>query len=386
MQSERIRSEARALADFDVLIAGAGPAGSATAISLAAFAPALRVALIDAPTTETVPIGETLPPQIEPVLRHLDIWEAFVADGHRPSYRTVSAWGGAGLVSNEFLFQTHQTGWRLDRARFDATLVAKARERATHVVAKIAAAIATDGEWNIRLDDGAHYSARFIVDATGRGAHVARAQGMRFENLDRLVGIAMLFEGARDDGNGLMLETCRDGWWYTAALPLGRRVVVAMTDADLVRGAGLNERAGFARALHQTHHVSAVAAHARPLGGPVLRPAGSRRMIHETALPLLCVGDAASCFDPVSGQGIFKALRSGVFASYAIADHLERRDHDGLRRHTALITAEFASYCDTLRDYYRQETRWPESPFWARRHKSAHAQNEAGALAFADLS
>src|SRR5882762_7618070 len=95
-QSERIRSEARALADFDVLIAGAGPAGSATAISLAAFAPALRVALIDSPVA-AAPIGETLPPQIKPVLRHLDVWEAFASDGHLPSYRTVSAWGGAGL-------------------------------------------------------------------------------------------------------------------------------------------------------------------------------------------------------------------------------------------------------------------------------------------------
>jgi len=224
------------------------------------------------------------------------------------------------------------------------------------------------------------------VDATGRGAHIARAQGMRFENRDRLVGIAMLFEDERADGNGLMLETCPDGWWYTAALPQGRRVVVAMTDADLVRGAGLNERAGFRRALLETHHVRAAAAHARALGGPLLRPAGSRRIIHETALPLLCVGDAASCFDPVSGQGIFKALRSGVFASYAIADYLERGDSDGLRRYTALITAEFVSYCDTLRDYYRQESRWSESAFWARRRKGAQVQNEPGALAVADPS
>jgi len=35
------------MADFDVLIAGAGPAGCATALSLADFAPDLRVGLID---------------------------------------------------------------------------------------------------------------------------------------------------------------------------------------------------------------------------------------------------------------------------------------------------------------------------------------------------
>ena len=64
-------------------------------------------------------------------------WQAFAADRHRPSYRTVSAWGGPELLSNEFLFQAHQVGWRLDRARFDAMLLAKAAERATHIAAKV---------------------------------------------------------------------------------------------------------------------------------------------------------------------------------------------------------------------------------------------------------
>jgi 2-polyprenyl-6-methoxyphenol hydroxylase-like FAD-dependent oxidoreductase len=369
------------VADFDVVIAGAGPAGSATAISLAAFAPRLRVALIAAPSPEAVPVGETLPPQIKPILQHLDVWEAFTADGHRPSYRTVSAWGGAELLSNEFLVQTQQTGWRLDRARFNAMLAAKAAQHATLVAAKIQTATHAQAEWRLRLDDGARCAARFIVDATGRGAHVARAQGMRFATPDRLVGIAMLFGDCSEDGHGLMVETCPDGWWYTAALPQGRRVVVAMTDADLVRGAGLNARAGFVRALGATHHVSAAAANARALGDPMLRPAGSRHITRETLLPLLCVGDAASCFDPVSGQGLFKALRSGVFASYAIADHLERRDDDGLRRYAALVRSEFAAYRATLRDYYAQERRWPERPFWARRHAGSPVRQDTRGVA-----
>ena len=165
-----------------------------------------------------------------------------------------------------------------------------------------------------------------------------RAQnGVRFENLDRLVGIVMLFEGATDDGVGLLIETFADGWWYTAALPEGRRIVAAMSDADLVRSLGLNRSDGFMRALGATQHVRHAVADARPLGSPALRPAGSRRIVRDTTLPLLCVGDAASCFDPVSGQGIFKALRSGIFASYAIGDFLLRADDTGLRRYRRLV-------------------------------------------------
>ena len=107
------------MADFDVLIAGAGPAGAATAISLADFAPELLVCIADAPSADTLRVGETVPPQIRPILEHLKVWPRFEADRHRPSYRTVSAWGGPELISNEFLFQAHQVGWRLDRKRFD---------------------------------------------------------------------------------------------------------------------------------------------------------------------------------------------------------------------------------------------------------------------------
>ena len=353
--------------DFDVLIAGAGPAGAAAAISLADFAPSLSVCIADAPATDALRVGETLPPQIRPLLLHLKLWQAFEAQRHRPSYRTVSAWGGAELMSNEFLFQTDQVGWRLDRARFDAMLLARAAERATYLAAKVIGTAYTGSEWSLRLGDGTSHTARFLIDATGRGAMLARAHGVRFENLDRLVGSVVMFEQATDDGVGLLIETFAEGWWYTAALPHGRRIVACMSDADLIRSLELNRAGGFMRALGATQHVQRAVAGGRPLGSPALRPAGSRRITRDTTLPLLCVGDAASCFDPVSGQGIFKALRSGIFASYAVGDRLCRADDAGLKRYRRFTADEFAGYRKTLRDYYGQERRFADRPFWKRR-------------------
>src|ERR1700722_15490838 len=154
------------------MIAGAGPAGAATAIALADFAPELRVCIADAPCADRLRVGETVPPQIEPLLRHLGLWPAFAADGHRPSYRTVSAWGGPELVSNEFLFQTRQVGWRLDRARFDTMMRTAAGAPATCIAAKIDAVLREGSGWGVRLCDGTRHTARFIVDATGRGSVV----------------------------------------------------------------------------------------------------------------------------------------------------------------------------------------------------------------------
>jgi flavin-dependent dehydrogenase len=361
--------------DFDVLIAGAGPAGCATAISLARFAPRLRVALVDAATPNASRIGETVPPQIAPILDHLGLSESFAADRHSASYRTVSAWGGRELVSNEFLFHVQQTGWRLDRAAFDTMLRRAAARSAMQMEAKVTKLADVERVWRVHLGDGAIHTARAVVDATGRAAALARLRGLRAKRLDRLVGCFAFCESRVSQGD-LMIESCRDGWWYTAALPDGRRIVAFMSDSDIVRHLGAGQRDNWLRALSETRHLGAAVADAT-LGDPEVRGAGSQLVAADSNATFICVGDAASAFDPVSGQGIVKALRSGVFASYAIADCLERRDRDGLRRYAAFIRSEFAAYRETLRDYYAQELRWPDSAFWARRRARTLVRGDA---------
>jgi 2-polyprenyl-6-methoxyphenol hydroxylase-like FAD-dependent oxidoreductase len=353
--------------DFDVLIAGSGPAGCATALSLAAFAPELRVGLIAAPETGEERIGETVPPQISPVLIHLGLWDAFSRGGHCPSYRTIAAWGDSQLGGNEFLLHAHQVGWRLDRPAFDRMLVEAASARvAAFIQAKVVSLARETADWRVSLFDGTRPTADFLVDATGRAAALARRCGLRPVNIDRLVGCSLRV-GSRSDGTeGLMIESCAEGWWYTAAIPSGDRVIVCMTDADRVRPLGLSSGRGFTRLFAETCHVRRVAI-LEGVGRPLIWPAGSRFFDNPTALPLLCVGDAAVSFDPISGDGIVRALRSGVFASYAIADWLRRSDPRGLSRYHHLQKREFTSYCRMVREYYARERRWPDNQFWRRR-------------------
>ncbi len=256
------------MANFDVLIAGSGPAGCATALSLASFAPRLRVGLVDASRPGEARIGETVPPQINPLLAHLGVWEEFAGSGHCPSYRTLASWGDRHLVGNEFLFHAHQVGWRLDRALFDRMLVGAASSRVSALLrAKVDGLVKEIEGWSVSLSDGTVHRATFVVDATGRAAVLARRCRLRPVNLDRLVGCC-LRTGSRSDGTeGLMIEAFAEGWWYTAAIPSGDRVLVCMTDADRVRPLELSSGRGFARLLTETRHVSRVA----DLGGTAAR-------------------------------------------------------------------------------------------------------------------
>ncbi|MBV8592456.1 MAG: tryptophan 7-halogenase [Acetobacteraceae bacterium] len=360
------------MASFDVLIAGARPAGCATALSLANFAPKLQVGLVDGSVAGHLRIGEAVPPPIRPVLVHLGVWDAFMAAGHSPSYRTVAAWGDHRLTSNEFVFHAQQAGWRLDRAAFDAMLVQAAASRsAAHLRSRVVALSHHESGWRVSLSDGTAHNARFVVDATGRAAMLARRCSFRPLNLDALVGCCVHTASRSDGTEGLMIETFAEGWWYTAELPRGGRVLACMTDADRVRPLGLSSGEGFERLLARTKHVQQVVEVRQPVDRPKIYPAGSRRLQAKATLPLLCVGDAAMCYDPVSGQGILKALRSGIFAAYAIGDVLRDGDVRGIRQYRLMLDREFVGYQEALRGYYSQERRWPNRPFWRRRTAAA---------------
>ena len=66
---------------FDVLVVGAGPAGSTAALNLA---PLRRVALVEACAETTRRIGESLPPAARRLLRDMGLLDCFQAQAHSP--------------------------------------------------------------------------------------------------------------------------------------------------------------------------------------------------------------------------------------------------------------------------------------------------------------
>jgi flavin-dependent dehydrogenase len=72
-------------------------------------------------------------------------------------------------------------------------------------------------------------------------------------------------------------------------------------------------------------------------------------------------------FDPLSSQGLLNALFPGLAAAEAADSHL-RGDAGALRRYQDTIAVIVATYRQHLAQWYGMERRWPEAPFWKRRH------------------
>lgn len=82
----------------------------------------------------------------------------------------------------------------------------------------------------------------------------------------------------------------------------------------------------------------------------------------------LAVGDAAQSYDPLSGQGVVKALESGLAAAATIATH-RAGDPLALDRFASAADIEFQQYQARRVDYYSREARWSDSVFWQRRSR-----------------
>src|SRR6266849_3024055 len=140
-----------------------------------------------------------------------------------------------------------------------------------------------------------------------------------------------------------------------------------MTDCDIARKRRLDRESNWREALEQTQFLCN-AVPAQPSCGELVRPAGSTYLTEPAGDGWIAAGDAACAHDPLAGQGITRSLRSGILASYAIADVLGSGSALGLERYRRLIHHGWSGFLAARRRYYLEEKRWPDRSFWRRRH------------------
>jgi flavin-dependent dehydrogenase len=363
-----------AMPDWDVLVVGGGPAGTSTALELTRRG-SLSVLAVERTDYDRPRIGETLSPAARALLDHLRA--PAYDDGHRPAYGTSAAWGSAQLVTRDFLMTPFGAGWHLDRRRFDERLAAAARKAGAEVwTSSRVRDLRRDGDGFVasvrRADGGTRpVRARFVVDATGKAASVARRLGGDHRRLDGLVGIAatMRYRDEPPAESLTLVESFEHGWSYTAPLPGRELIAVVMTDAGLARRLDLTRPDAWLGLLTGLPHSGPRLAGGGPAEAPRVLAAHSACLARPSGPGWAAVGDAAASHDPLSSTGIVRALESGIHAARAIHATLVRGDRDALAEYDRRQDRAFDWYCDTRTAYYRMEARWPSAPFWHRRHR-----------------
>jgi flavin-dependent dehydrogenase len=357
----------------DVAVLGGGPAGAAIALEL--LNRGYSTVVIERSDYGGARIGETLPPAIQPLLVSLGIWDRFLAEKHLPSFGIRSAWGGDELHENDFIFNPYGAGWHVDRVRFDVML-ARCAEEAGAAVYRDARLTSCEnqgyGKWKVEIahcDQSHSFRTKFLIDATGRASYAARKQGARRIAWDRLIGVVCFFSLATQQSlidSSTLIEAVEDGWWYSAGLPGSGLVLAYMTDADLYARALYQARNYWSQQLAITKHTRLRVENYCQTSDPHIVPANSSRLDRVTNGNWLAIGDAAMAFDPLSGQGVFKALQSALRVAESMHRHW-KGDVSALTQYEKSVEQDFDRYLLKRSAFYSSEQRWPRAPFWQRR-------------------
>lgn len=385
-------------ATWDVVIVGSGPAGSATAITLAKYGQ--RVLLVEKRESPSFKLGESLPPASIALVKH------FLGNAEGPEQQlpgvfstagNVSLWASAQADIADFFFTSTGHGLCIDRLAFDEALRANAVAAGATLLKGVSfqsCARITDGSSNWQLtftsDAGMRQDrARYLVDCSGRQAIVARTLGVpAVHSDDRLFAYAQWFCCAGDDDDRYTrIEAAPDGWWYSNRLPNAEgdeagRLVVFHSDKDLPAAKLAASPQGFDQLLDGSTHIPPLlkAGRYRPSGAIRGAPANSQRLRDFCGDAWIAVGDAAQAYDPLSSQGIDKALRSASHAAHMIHYALTDCQHGaaGLGRSNTYIHRYdeqqrqlWQTYLSQRDFYYGLQPRWSDRPFWQRRRQLA---------------
>jgi flavin-dependent dehydrogenase len=332
----------------DVLIVGAGPAGSVAAIVLARAG--ARVRLIDrAAFPRDKLCGDTLNPGTLAVLRRLGLADAVESAGLEVEGMRVTGEGGFDLTAR---YPRGLRGRAITRRRFDQLLVETAIAAGVRFEPSVAAhAVVADRDrlqGVVCATNGRRREllARVTIAADGRHSTLAFGLGLaRHPDQPRRWAVGAYFENPGPAAPVGEMHIRR-----------GRYIGVAPLPSDLVNICVVQPWAPGARGLRDAEGVlrGAIAddpmlcdrfTGARIVAPPVVLGPLAVDGATADAVPegLLIAGDAAGFVDPMTGDGLRFAVRGAEIAADVALQALVHGWSGVPARHAALRAAEFSS-------------------------------------------
>jgi flavin-dependent dehydrogenase len=367
-----------------IYIIGGGPAGSATAVSLANLvirnAHPLQITQVCGADESGNAIGETIPPAASEYLRKLNLEELLNGDSHLMCPGSMSIWGQSQAGFNDFFITPVGKGYHLDRKIFNKSLREAAKSRAVNVMhtTKLTGIEKdNDLQWQLTLDTPngtVKKTADFVVDATGIQARIARNIGVARNQYDSVISACAIYKLDKKPTKAAhtLVSTVKEGWWYGTQLPNNYALVSFCTDAQTLKQLKIGQSENWFKLLNQSdwfykNCCDQFETELKPPNKIDLRVAPSAILSCVVGNNWLAVGDAASSYDSMTSAGITKALQQGLAAGIAINQLFTEGNAAGLKVYQQDVFNSFNQYLKLHQTLYHREQRFIDSKFWQRR-------------------
>jgi geranylgeranyl reductase family protein len=327
------------LTQFDVAIIGAGPAGSTTAISL--HQSGLKVALIDKDAFPRDKVcGDALSPDVVSQLNMLPLDSGALFDQFEEKI-----WCNAvRFISPNYSFadlklnSTNLTGYVSPRLNFDHFLYRQAikSDSVTDFTGSAVNSLTRTSEGiEVTLNTERKLIAKMIVGADG--AHSIVSRSFQKEAIDKdhhCAGLRQYYENVTgfSEDNAVELHFYKEllpGYFWIFPLPGNRaNVGLGMLSSYVAKRKPnlkmllqdlISNHPNVKDRFKNAHPLEEIKGFGLPLGSKKRHISGDR---------FLLLGDAASLINPLSGEGIANAIRSGRVAADHIGEAFQKKRFD----------------------------------------------------------
>jgi flavin-dependent dehydrogenase len=343
--------------DADVIVVGGGPAGSSTAWFLAQSG--VDVLVLDrARFPRDKPCSEYLSPEASRILSAMGVLDAVERAGAEKLAGMVVTSPDGTLVRGDFRADHGFRGFRdyglaIRRTILDEMLLRRAEAGGAGVTerCKVTDVIRSDSGTVTGVkaqregEEPRDLKCRLVIGADGLRSVVGRRLGLIKSGWPRRIGLVSHYRGIKGMADAGEIHLERNGYCGFANVDAGitnAAIVVPMSRSSEISGDPtaffenwFASRPRFAWRLASAERVSPIRA-----TGPF---ATSARVAWTPGAAL--VGDAADFFDPITGEGVYAALRGGeLLAEHALTELSDNGNgrHSGLKAYEAARRRAFS--------------------------------------------
>jgi len=353
--------------EYDVCVFGGGPSGSVIAKRLSELGH--RVVLVEKQAFPRWHIGLSLTSGIHHWLELLNIDEKVKKKQFHKTLTSYVLWENEEIRKKTFA--PERSGYHVDRGEFDRILLESAKQSGVQVLQPCSIHHLKEdhsGNWNVSVSHDHQkktFSVKFIVEATGRKSIL---KGSKKAYLPNTIATYGFWNQKMKGSDASFIEAGENEWFWGAPINKDQYVACIFSDAEAIKSYDSIDRFYHEKInqftllnLHQniskSDHFKVVSCSStaykdeKPIGKNYIK-----------------VGDAAFSLDPISAQGVQKAIKSAYQGAIVVNTMLRNEDTESaISYYDQMINREIQKNKRWTQSFYNEQQRFVKSDFWAKR-------------------